>query len=145
MTAREQKEGVNKALRYYATIYDKPVQFQHEIKPKREYRRGASGRPLERDVLAAILQALRLDKRVALVERQQSGVFKEGNRYIRVGTPGALDIKGMLHGGRMFEIEVKRPGEKPDERQLARIAALQANGAVAGWATSVEEALAILP
>jgi hypothetical protein len=112
-SVREQKEDVNKALRYYAALTDKPVPFQHEIKPKRQYRKGASERPLERDVLAAILDALRHDRRVALVERQQSGVFKEGNRYIRVGTPGALDIKGMLHGGRMFEIEVKRPGEKP--------------------------------
>lgn len=101
--------------------------------------------PYERDVLAAALSALRSDPRVAFADRRQSGVFQEGNRWIRVGTRGVLDISGMLRGGRYFELEAKRPGEKPDERQRRRIEAIQAGGGISGYFTSAIEALALLP
>lgn len=142
---REKLEEANRGDRFYAALSGKPAAFQNPIPAKRAYRRGVSGKPLERDVLAEVLKALRADPRVAFAERQQSGVFMEGNRYIRVGTPGALDIKGFLNGGRYFEIEVKRPGEKPTEYQAERIAALKANGAIGGFATSAAEALALIP
>jgi hypothetical protein len=101
--------------------------------------------PLEKHVLAAALRALHKDPRVALVERTQSGVFQDGNRYIRVGTPGKLDVTGMLVGGRYFEMEAKRPGQKPDERQALRISTIRANGGISGYFTSADEALALLP
>lgn len=122
-----------------------------ELAPKRDrIRRPVDGRPVERlekHVLADVLQALRQDPRVALVERSQSGLFQDGNRYIRVGTPGKLDITIMLAGGsaRYGEIEVKRPGQRPDERQANRIAYIVKHGGIAGYATSAEEALALLP
>jgi hypothetical protein len=101
--------------------------------------------PLEKHVLAAALRALHKDPRVALVERTQSGVFQDGNRYIRVGTPGKLDVTGMLVGGQYFEMEAKRPGQKPDERQALRISTIKANGGISGYFTSADEALALLP
>lgn len=101
--------------------------------------------PLEKHVLAGALKALSRDPRVALVERTQSGLFQEGNRFIRVGSRGKLDITGMLKGGRYFEIEAKRPGEKPDERQALRIAFVRQHGGIAGYFTSAAEALALLP
>lgn len=100
---------------------------------------------LEKKVLADVLEALRNDPRVALVDRRQSGVFQEAERWIRVGTRGTLDISGMLVGGKYFEIECKRPGKKPDERQENRIQAIRRNGGVSGCATSAAEALALLP
>ncbi len=151
---REEIEAKIATIRFYAGASDKPGSQEHAARsierleaqlPKPRAARRPSGKPLERDVLKAIMQALRRDPRVATCERQQSGVFREGNRWIRVGTPGVLDIKGMLVGGRAFEIEVKRPGGAPDPRQQRRIDALRANGAVAGCATSVDEALALLP
>lgn len=101
--------------------------------------------PLEKHVLAAALKALHRDPRVAFVQRQQSGLFQEGLRTIRVGTPGLLDINGMLKGGRYFELEAKRPGNKPDLRQAQRIAFVIQHGGVSGYFTSAAEALALLP
>lgn len=144
LTRRQEVLRRNAVDRFYATTFDKVPRFQQEVPPERAPRK-PSGKPLERDILKAVLHALRNDPRVAQVERQQSGVFVEGNRHIRVGTRGALDIKGMLHGGKMFEIEVKRPGREPDPRQADRIAAIRANGGIAGYCWSVESALALLP
>lgn len=119
------------------------------LPPKRDrIRRPVDGKPvvpLEKHVLAEVLDALRQDPRVALVDRRQSGVFQEGERYIRVGTRGTLDISGMLIGGIYFEVECKRPGQKPDARQANRIEAIRRNGGIAGYATSAEEAIALLP
>lgn len=101
--------------------------------------------PLEKHVLRAAMRALRADPRVAFVNRQQSGLLTEGLRTIRVGARGLLDLNGMLKGGAYFEIEAKRPGEKPDERQAARIAFVREHGGISGYFTSAAEALALLP
>lgn len=101
--------------------------------------------PYERDILAAAIKALRDDPRVYDVRRQNSGLFQDGDRFIRVGTPGLLDIVGMLVSGRYMELEAKRPGQKPDERQERRIAFIRAGGGISGYFTSVEQALALLP
>ena len=102
--------------------------------------------PLEKHVLKAALKALRADPRVAFADRQQSGVFHEGLRTIRVGAPGKLDIVGALKdGARYIELEAKRPGEKPTEQQALRIAFVRSFGGISGYFTSAEEALALLP
>lgn len=143
---RERLEDNHRLQSFYASAFGKPPPPPLDLKPKQKRRAaGFDGRRLERHVLADCLEALRKDPRVAMVERQQSGVFREGDRFIKVGTRGALDIKGMLIGGRTFEIECKRPGERPDPRQAERIEAIRRNGGIAGFATSAEEALALLP
>lgn len=98
----------------------------------------------EADVLRDILSALRKHPRVARVERRQSGVFRDGERWIGVGRRGDPDITGILKGGRAFAIEVKRPGEEPNELQARRLEEIKAAGGVAGCAHSVEEAHAIV-
>ena len=142
---REQIAGLNASDRYYATLAGKEPMFQQELPAAPKKRILDPSKVYEKDVLADVLQALRRDPRVALVMRQQSGVFMDGDRHIRVGTPGMLDIGLMLIGGRYAEIECKRPGQKPDERQAERIAAIKRNGGIAGYVTSAEEALALLP
>jgi hypothetical protein len=52
------------------------------------------------------------------------------------------DIDGCTRG-RSIKIEMKRPGEKPDRGQMARLLQWRAAGALVGWATSVEEVRAI--
>ena len=101
--------------------------------------------PLERNVIKAAMQALRLDRRVARVERNQSGVFQEGDRWIKVGVRGKLDITIYLKDGRYIEAEAKRPGKKPEPHQKARIEQIKRDGGMAGWFDSIETALALLP
>lgn len=136
----------NAADRFYAAMAGVEPRCQSVLPEKRGPAKPRDPTKIyEREVLADVLSALRSDPRVALVMRQQSGVFVEGNRHIRVGTPGTLDVGGMLVGGRHFEIECKRPGQKPDPRQAERIATIRANGGIAGYATSAAEALELLP
>ena len=142
----------NKAiLDFRAAAADKPSPFNYEIPPPpkaRAIRRPVDGKPvipLEKEVLASVLQALRNDPRIWIVDRRQSGVFVEGDRYIRVGQAGHLDISGMLKGGRYYEIECKRPGQKPDPRQEERIETVKRGGGVSGYCWSIESALALLP
>lgn len=152
-TRREQVEGVNEALRHWGTMFGKPEVAEKlvtKLPPKRaRVRRPVDGKPAapyERDVLTKIIKALRSDPRVARVERNQSGVFQDGNRYIRVGVKGKLDLTVYLKTGRFAEIEVKRDEKtKPDPHQLERIATIKREGGIAGWAWSAESALAILP
>ena len=68
---------------------------------------------------------------------------KYGNR-VSVGTPGQSDIYGHRPDGMAFYVEVKMPGEKPRKNQLDFIEAMKASGAIAGWCTSIPEALNIV-
>jgi hypothetical protein len=153
LTLRETLTKNKAALDFYAAAAGKaplPSPMLDALPPKRHrVKRPVDGKPAapyERDVLVQIIKALRADHRVARVERNQSGVFQDGNRYIRVGVRGKLDLTVYLKAGTYAEIEVKRDAKtKPDPHQLERIATIKAEGGIAGWAWSAESALAILP
>ena len=69
---------------------------------------------------------------------------KYGGR-ISVGNPGESDIWGHRpNDGKAFYVEVKMPGEKPRKDQLDFIEAMKNTGAIAGWCTSIPEALKIV-
>lgn len=151
---RDQIVATNAALSYLANSSLRPdakerlASVLQPVPPKRsKIRRPVDGKPvvpLEREVLAEALKLLRLHPRVAFADRQQSGLFQDGERYIRVGAPGKLDVIGMLKGGRYFELEAKRQGEKPDGRQALRIEFVRDHGGISGYFTSAEEALALI-
>ncbi len=61
-----------------------------------------------------------------------------------VGPDGASDLIGWTRDGRFAAIEVKKPGQKPRPEQFAFIEGVRRAGGVAGWATSADEAMAIL-
>lgn len=63
---------------------------------------------------------------------------------VSVGVPGESDIWGHRPDGRAFYVEVKMPGETPRQNQLDFLEAMRGSGALAGWCTSVEEALKIV-
>ena len=63
---------------------------------------------------------------------------------VSVGVPGEADIWGHRPDGKAFYIEVKMPGKKPRQDQLDFIEAMKYTGAIAGWCTSVKEALNIV-
>ena len=114
------------------------------VKPKRTRTRSASGKPLEKHILKAILDALRHHPDVAIVDRRQVGEFVEGGRRIKIGVVGVGDISGMLRGGAYFEIECKTEIGKLTPAQKERIHRILDGGGIAGVARSVEDALTIL-
>lgn len=63
---------------------------------------------------------------------------------VRVGVPGEADIWGVTPQGRAFFIEVKLPGQKPRQNQLDFLEAMRKQNAIAGWCTSVKEAMEIV-
>lgn len=60
-----------------------------------------------------------------------------------MGEGGHPDIDG-CQDGRAFKIEMKKEGEVPTPRQMARLHIWQAAGALVGWAENVEHAKQIL-
>lgn len=60
-----------------------------------------------------------------------------------MGVAGDPDITGCL-GGRHFEFEVKRPGERPTPLQLRRLREWEDAGAITGIVTSVAEVRGLL-
>ena len=63
---------------------------------------------------------------------------------VSIGNHGEADIWGHRKDGRAFYLEVKLPGEKPRKDQLDFIEAMWRTNAIAGWCTSVEEAIRIV-
>lgn len=86
-----------------------------------------------------------LCERGCYAENHTVGDFytKYGGR-VSIGKPGQSDIYGHRPDGKAFYIEVKLPGEKPRQNQLDFIEAMKNTGAIAGWATSIPEALKIV-
>ena len=101
-------------------------------------------RPLEKDVLKAVLAALRAHPAVAFVWRANAGSFEVDGRRIRAGFRGQSDILGMLRDGRFLAVEVKRPGGRLTSEQAAFLAGVSQQGGVAIVATDVHDVLTVL-
>ena len=79
------------------------------------------------------------------VLRTNAGVFFDSNgKRVTVGFPGLSDLIGCTPEGRFFALEIKMPGQKPRQNQLDFIEAMKNTGAIAGWCTSIPEALNIV-
>ena len=71
--------------------------------------------------------------------------YTQYGAVVNIGHKGESDIMGhRTKDGKAFYLEVKLPGEKPREEQIAFLAAMRNAGAIAGWCTSVKEALEIV-
>jgi hypothetical protein len=68
----------------------------------------------EAHVVSAVIGWLR--SRGWRCERQQSGLFGDSGRKVRVGTPGIFDWN-CFKGPRYFKLEVKRPGKDLSDLQ----------------------------
>lgn len=72
-------------------------------------------------------------------------VRTQDGRYFDTGLPqGFCDLFGFRPDGQIFFIEVKKPGGKVKEKQKHFIDVVKRNGAIAGVAHSVEEAIDII-
>lgn len=86
-----------------------------------------------------------LSERGCFVLRSNAGVYfdSQGNR-VTVGFPGLSDLIGCTPQGRFFALEVKLPGEIPRQNQLEFLETMKDRGAIAGWCTTIPEALQIV-
>ncbi len=107
----------------------------------------------EADLCREIVAALAASGRV-LVIRGDKGRITWPHRNVQRSTPwgtyglgpGSADVIGMMVGGQLLAIEVKRPDDPaPDEHQARWLAAIRAGGGVAFVAHSAEEAVEGLP
>jgi hypothetical protein len=94
-----------------------------------------TARPLERDIVKAIRDWLRL--KGIWHWKEMPGAF--GHQQ------GKSDILGALKpSGRFLAIEVKRPGGKPSEAQLRFLQNVQENGGISILAYSLEDVIVAL-
>jgi hypothetical protein len=67
------------------------------------------------------------------------GIFNWKQWQGQFSIPGVPDIIGVLPGGKILGIEVKRPGGNPSERQIEFLDKIRRSGGIAFVATSIEE------
>ena len=101
---------------------------------------GTNGQPLERDVLRAGLQLLRVHPLVAWASRINSGAVENASgQFVRFNQiAGCSDIVGQMKTGQFLALECKRPGQKPTEPQMMFLRQVQHYGGCSGWFDSVE-------
>lgn len=125
-----------------------PASLQHlaEVREVRAKRAPTTANGLlEADVLEDSLAALRSHESVCFAWRLQSGLFKDGERHVRVGFKGMPDIVGMLWDGRLFAVEVKREiGGVTSPEQKETLQRIRNGCGLAGVAHSAAEAVAII-
>ena len=93
---------------------------------------------------------VRLNRLGVRLWRRNVGALKKGDRFIRFSSPGQSDlwgidfrIEGACRGkkwARHWEIEVKRPGNKPTPLQLVWLKDMSEKGCVAFWSDSANVA-----
>jgi hypothetical protein len=93
--------------------------------------------PLERDIQSSICDYL--SARRHFFWRNNTGAAKlEGGRFIRFGTPGSPDII-VVHVGRPYFLEVKRPGTHQSPEQKAFQAEAEKAGALYAVVRSIDD------
>ena len=83
-----------------------------------------------------------LKARRFLIFRMNAGRVRIGKRYIYLCPTGTPDLQ--VVGPPSFWLEVKKPGEEPDEDQLKMHADLRARGHVVHVVWSLDDVIAIL-
>ena len=100
----------------------------------------------ESDIQSDIMTMLTSHPQVVYAFVTTTGTVRglKGGRPFKVGIPGLCDILGMLRGGQSFGIEVKKPGEEPDDDQWEFLRLCEKNGGRYGWTCNVEGAMMIV-
>ena len=84
---------------------------------------------------------VRLERLGVKLWRRNVGVMRKDNRFIRFGSPGQSDLWGIDHlFHRHWEIETKRPGNRPTACQLLWLKEMSHLGCVAFWTDSANVA-----
>lgn len=155
-TLRDTIARNQQSMDLYAALSDRPrIVLTAPPPPKPRKPREPSTKATEGDVMRAVFDLLRRHRRVAWFMRLNSGAVSDGDRYTTFyrlylpGRPGiskgASDYLGQLTDGRLFLVEVKRPGvTRGTVEQEMLIGACQAQGGVARVCQSVEDVIALL-
>lgn len=105
-------------------------------------------KPSESDVQKAIYQWLELNRYFCWRNNTGARKFdyrrKDGkvtHNFFQWGKPGSGDIIGLMKDGRFFSIEVKAPGKKPTELQLAFMESVRKSNGVAFVAQSLDDVM----
>ena len=131
-----------------------PALFEAPEQPRRR-RAGTCKKPVvpERDIQRSIISGLKSHPAVRPETVERTGVYKgrvvraDGSiGYAMAGQKGMADICGKLKDGRKFAIEVKKKETRNrlSDEQREFLADYIKRGDLAGVATSVEEAFAIV-
>lgn len=90
-------------------------------------------KPRESKVQRAIVERLsRLG--VRLWRRNVGAMRDKAGNFVRFAAAGQSDLWGVDRSGRHWEVEVKRPGNRPTAAQLVWLRDMTARGCVAFWA-----------
>jgi len=155
-TLRETIARNQQSMDLYAALSDRPrVVLTAPPPPKPRKPREPSTRATEGDVMRAVFDLLRRHRRVAWFMRLNSGAVSDGDRYTTFYrlylrgysgmTKGASDYLGQLTDGRLFLVEVKRPGVVKGTPEQERVLAVcREHGGVAGVCQSVDDVIALL-
>ena len=80
-----------------------------------------------------------------IVHRCNTGTFyTRDGRTVKIGETGHSDLYGHRPDGRAFYLEVKTPVGRASKEQFDFIEAMYRNGAIAGFARSVKDAVRIV-
>jgi hypothetical protein len=93
------------------------------------------GIPRERESKVQRAIMVRLSRLGVRLWRRNVGAMadRKGN-YVRFAAPGQSDLWGVDRSGRHWEVEVKRHGNRPTDRQISWLKEMTNRGAVAYWA-----------
>lgn len=130
---RRSLRAIQSALAFYAG-----APMPEPAKPRKNSRPEAA-------CLVEVLKTLRGHPAVAWVERQNSGAFKDGKRFVRFGWTGCSDVLGQLRDGRFLAVEVKAPGGKASDAQQLFLDRVRSAGGAAFIATSAADVFRNLP
>ena len=100
-------------------------------------------RKLPRERESSVQKTVRaaLDLRGIVTYRRNVVLYPINGRYVRAGEKGQADLYGWERvTGRHWEIETKRPDERPTEDQLVWLKQCTADGAVAFWCDNARTA-----
>ena len=142
---------------YMSTSSVQPPLFDPSLLAKKQpvrRRPGTVKKPsiLERDIQRQILDGLAVHPLVARIERinvmagRLYGKDGKPSRFMRSCKAGRVDLDGFDVNGKVIAIEVKRPStrNKLTDEQRAYLEQVKRSGGLAGVATCVEEAFAIV-
>ena len=95
---------------------------------------------IQKEIMLALSQA------GCTVFRNNTGAYKDGDRYIRygVGGKGGSDLLGISYSGKFLCCEVKTAKGKPTKDQINFINVVKSKNGIAFIARSAEEAVRLL-